>query len=120
MVGLLVECALDRQLTRCRSRYGGLNFTCSVSDCFGLNVTGKLLPEKLKPAPEIAAEFTVTEEVPVEVRVTLRVNGEPIVTVPKLTLVGETSGRDWMTDAAVPVIGMYTVGLLLELLLIVN
>jgi hypothetical protein len=98
-----------------------LNFTCSVTVCFGFKVTGKLLPETEKPAPEIVAEFTVTAEVPVEVKVTLRVPGQPIVTELKLMLDGETVKlRLDDVEAAVPLIGMYTVGLLLEVLLIVN
>ena len=74
-VGLLVEVLLIVNCPVAVPVTVGLNFTCSVSVCFGFKVTGKLLPETEKPAPEIVAEFTVTEEVPVEVRVTLRVTG---------------------------------------------
>src|SRR5258705_433197 len=42
--------------------------TCSVTACVGFRVTGKLPPTIAKPVPVIAAEFTVTGDVPVEVR----------------------------------------------------
>jgi hypothetical protein len=47
----------------------GANCTCKVIDCVGFSVTGKLPPTIVKPAPEIAAELTVTGDVPVEVSV---------------------------------------------------
>jgi hypothetical protein len=47
----------------------GLNCTCSVIDCVGFSVTGKLAATMVKPEPVIAAEFTVTGEVPVDVSV---------------------------------------------------
>jgi hypothetical protein len=43
--------------------------TCSVIDCVGFNVAGKLPPTIVKPAPVIAAELTVTGAVPVDVKV---------------------------------------------------
>jgi hypothetical protein len=43
--------------------------TCNVIDCVGFSVTGKLPPTIVKPAPIIAAELTITGEVPVEVSV---------------------------------------------------
>jgi hypothetical protein len=43
--------------------------TCNVIDCVGFSVTGKLPPTIAKPVPVIAAEFTVTGDVPVEVSV---------------------------------------------------
>ena len=49
----------------------GLNWTCSVSDWFGLSVAGRLPPTKAKPVPLIAAEFTVTGAVPVELKVSV-------------------------------------------------
>src|SRR6185312_5705829 len=45
----------------------GLNCTWSVTDCCGFKVAGRLPPTMVKPVPAIAAEFTVTAEVPVEV-----------------------------------------------------
>lgn len=47
----------------------GLNCTCSVVDCDGFSVIGKLAPTILKPVPVISAEFTVTGNVPVDVNV---------------------------------------------------
>jgi hypothetical protein len=58
--------------------------TCSVIDCVGFSVTGKLPPAIAKPAPVIAAEFTVTGEVPVEVSVNDWVVAVLTVTLPKL------------------------------------
>jgi hypothetical protein len=46
----------------------GSNCTVRVTAWVGLRVIGKLPPAMVKPAPEIAAELTVTGEVPVEVR----------------------------------------------------
>ena len=47
----------------------GLNCTCNVSDCVGFSVNGSVPPTTVKPAPVIAAEFTATGAVPVDVRV---------------------------------------------------
>lgn len=62
----------------------GRNCTCRVMDWLGLSETGKLPATKVKPAPAIEAEFTVTAEVPDEVSVTEAVAAEFTVTVPKL------------------------------------
>ncbi len=48
----------------------GAYFTVSVTVCFELSVTGNVAPETVKPEPLIAAEFTVTEPLPLEVNVT--------------------------------------------------
>jgi len=48
----------------------GLNCTCSVTDCVGFSVSGKLWATTEKLVPLMAAEFTVTGAVPVEVNVT--------------------------------------------------
>jgi hypothetical protein len=64
----------------------GLNCTCSVIDCVGFNVTGKLPPTTVKPAPVIAAEFTVTGDVPVDVSVNGCVVAVFTVTLPKFRL----------------------------------
>ena len=64
----------------------GPNCTCSVIDCVGFNVAGKLPPAMVKPAPEIAAEFTVTGDVPVDVSVNDCVVAVFTVTLPKLRL----------------------------------
>jgi hypothetical protein len=47
----------------------GRNCTCSVIDCVGFSVIGRLPPTIVKPVPVIAAELTVTGAVPVEVNV---------------------------------------------------
>jgi hypothetical protein len=62
----------------------GKNRTCRVIDCVGFSVTGKLPPTIAKPVPVIAAEFTVTGEVPVDVSVNDCVVAVFTVTLPKL------------------------------------
>ena len=61
----------------------GLNCTCSVTDWVGFSVAGKLPPTIVKPAPVIAAEFTVTGEVPVDISVNDCVVDVFTVTLPK-------------------------------------
>jgi len=62
----------------------GRNCTCTVIDWVGFNVAGRLPPTIVKPAPVIAAEFTVTGAVPVEVSVNDCVVAVFTVTLPKL------------------------------------
>ena len=69
----------------------GRNCTCKVIDCVGFNVTGILEPTIAKPAPVIAAEFTVTGEVPVDVSVSDCVVAVFTVTLPKLRLAALTA-----------------------------
>jgi hypothetical protein len=64
----------------------GSNCTCSVIDWVGFSVAGKLPPTIVKPAPEIATEFTVTGDVPVDVSVTDCVVAVFTGTLPKLKL----------------------------------
>jgi hypothetical protein len=64
----------------------GPNCTCRVADCVGFSVTGKLPATMAKPAPEIAAEVTVTGDVPVDVSVNDCVVEVLTVTLPKLKL----------------------------------
>jgi hypothetical protein len=64
----------------------GLNCTCSVSDCVGASLTGVVLPNRVKPAPAITAEFTITGAVPVDVNVSDCVVDVFTVTLPKLRL----------------------------------
>ena len=52
----------------------------------GFRVNGKLPPTMVKPAPVIAAEFTVTGEVPVDVSVSDCVVAVFTITLPKLRL----------------------------------
>jgi hypothetical protein len=69
----------------------GRNCTCSVIDCVGFNVAGTLPPITVKPAPLIAAEFTITGEVPVDVSVNDCVVAVFTVTLPKLRLAALTA-----------------------------
>jgi hypothetical protein len=62
----------------------GKNCTCSVIDCVGFSVTGKLPPTIVKPVPVIAAELTVTGDVPLDVSVNDWVVAVFTVTLPKL------------------------------------
>jgi hypothetical protein len=55
-----------------------------------VRVIGKLPLMMVKPAPEIAAEFTVTGEVPVEVKVKGCVVAVFTVSLPKLRLLALT------------------------------
>ena len=68
----------------------GLKLTWRLSDCPGLRVVGKLAPDKLKPAPEILAEFTVTALVPEEVNFNVFDNVEFTTTLPNATLLALT------------------------------
>src|SRR3984957_700099 len=66
----------------------GAYFTLSASVCFGFSVTGNVAPDTVNPLPVIAAELTVTADVPDEVIVTESVLFEPTATLPKLSEVG--------------------------------
>jgi hypothetical protein len=68
----------------------GRNCTCSVTACVGFSVTGRLPPTIVKPVPVIAAVFTVTGAVPVEVSVNDCVVAVFTVTLPKLRLAALT------------------------------
>jgi len=68
----------------------GSNCTCSVIDCVGFRVAGRLPPTIVKPVPVIVAEFTVTGAVPVEVRVSDWVVAVFTVTLPKLKVAALT------------------------------
>ena len=81
-------------------------------------MTGKLPPETVKLAPLIAAEFTVTADVPVEVSVTICVAGLPIVTEPKLTAPVPTASCGFGASAPVPLNLTPKTGLPDEVLLI--
>jgi hypothetical protein len=56
----------------------------------------------LKPAPEIDAALTDTDEVPEDVNVTGFVADEPIVTLPKLRVVALTVNCGFNAAAPVP------------------
>src|SRR5271170_7932464 len=97
----------------------GRNCTCSVSDCVGFNVTGRLSPTIVKPVPVIAAEFTVTGEVPVEVNVNDCVVDVFTVTLPKLRLAALTANCGLSAAVLVPLRATTAVEPVDELLLIV-
>jgi len=65
----------------------GSNFTSKVADCPGLSVTGKLAPDIEKADPVSVAVLMVSAEVPVEVSVTVWVDGVFTFTSPNVTLV---------------------------------
>jgi hypothetical protein len=69
----------------------GRNCTCSVIDCVGFNVAGRLPPTIVKPIPMMVAELIVTGEVPVDVNVSDCVVAVFTVTLPKLRLVALTA-----------------------------
>jgi len=69
--GLAAELLLMVRLPETAPTAVGLNCTASVIACLGFKVTGKLAPERVKPAPLMAAAVTCTGAVPVEVRVTV-------------------------------------------------
>jgi hypothetical protein len=62
----------------------GKNCTCNVTVWVGFNVTGRLPPTIVKPAPVIAAELTITGAVPVDVSVNDCIVAVFTVTLPKL------------------------------------
>ena len=66
----------------------GANETLSVALCPPLSVNGVVIPLTLKPAPVIPTCETVTLEAPMLVMVSDREPWLPIVTLPKLKLVG--------------------------------
>jgi hypothetical protein len=96
----------------------GSNRTCSVVAWVGLRVMGKVPPTMVKPVPEIAAEFTVTGEVPVEVRVKACVVAEFTVTLPKFRLGALRVNCGLAAAAPVPFKATTAVLPLVELLLI--
>jgi hypothetical protein len=83
----------------------GLNCTCSVTAWVGFSVTGKLPPAIVNPVPVIAAELTVTGDVPVDVSVSDCVVAVFAVTLPKLRLEALTVswGFVWGFAVVVPV-----------------
>jgi hypothetical protein len=96
----------------------GLNCTWSVIDCVGFRVAGKPPPTIVKPGPAIAAEVTVTGDVPVDVRVSDWVVGVFTVTLPKLKLPALTVNCGLVAAVPVP-LRVTTAGLPLEELLLI-
>ena len=74
----------------------------------------------MKPVPVIAAEFTVTADVPVDDSVTDSVVGDPISTVPKLKLVTFRANFGFGTANPVPLSEITRFALVAELLMIVT
>ncbi len=65
----------------------GSNCTVSVAVWLGVKVSGKVAPETVKPVPITVAALTVTDAVPVEVKITDCVVGVFKFTSPKTRLV---------------------------------
>jgi hypothetical protein len=97
----------------------GRNCTCNVIDCVGFNVTGTVPPTIVKPAPVIAAELTVTGDVPVDVTVKDCVVAVFTVTLPKLRLAALTVNCGLGAAVLVPLRATIAVEPVDELLLIV-
>jgi hypothetical protein len=95
----------------------GRNCTCNVSDCEGFSVAGRLPPAIVKPAPVIAAEFTVTGEVPVDVNVSDCVVAVFTVTLPKLKLAALTANCGLGVAVPIPFRATNIVPSVVELLL---
>jgi hypothetical protein len=98
----------------------GANCTFTVADCEGLRVSGKLPPTMENPAPVMAAELTVTAELPDEVSVNDSVAEELSATLPKLSDVAPTVNCGVPAVVPVPLREMTAVAPLAELLLIVS
>jgi hypothetical protein len=94
----------------------GLNCTRNVIDCCGFSVAGKVPPTIVNPAPAMAAEFTVTAEVPVEVSTKDSTFAVFTVTLPKPRLVGLTVNWGLVAATPVPLNAMTVVLPLVELL----
>jgi hypothetical protein len=81
---LIVICPLEAPVAV------GRNWICSVIDCVGSRVAGRLPPTIVKPAPVMVAVFTVTGDVPVDVSVNDCVVAVFTVTLPKLKVAALT------------------------------
>lgn len=84
----------------------GSNCTLRVAVWPGFRVTGKFIPDIENPEPLKVAELTVTEAVPVEVRVTDCVVGVPMTVLPNEMLVAlmlsvEVPVVNWITKVSV-------------------
>lgn len=88
----------------------GLNCTTTVADWVGFSVAGKLPPTIVKPEPVIAAEFTVTGDVPVDVSVKDCVVAVFTVTLPKLRLAALIVNCGASGDDPCPCIGTWASG----------
>jgi len=96
---ITVEAPLDELLVKVSEPVSapadvGSNCTVSVAVEFGLIVSGKVAPEKVKPDPAAVAALMVTATVPVEDRVTVCVVAVFTFTVPKPMLPALTLSVD--------------------------
>ena len=98
----------------------GANWTCSARVWFGLSVAGKVPPTIVKPAPVIAAELTVTGDVPEEVSVTDRVFAVFTVSLPKLRLEALTVNCGFAVAVPVPLRATAAVPPVVESLLMLS
>ena len=94
----------------------GLNCTCNVTACLGCNVAGSVPLMIVKPVPDIAAELTVTAEVPVEVSTSDIALAVFTVTLPKARLVVLTVNCGFVAAVPVPLSATVAVLPLVELL----
>ena len=97
----------------------GENCSCSARACVGFRVLGKLPPMMVKPAPVIAAEFTVTGVVPVDVSVNVSVVDVFTATLLNCRLVALTVSCGFPV-VPVPLKDTTVVPLVVESLLIVS
>jgi len=67
--GLVEEVLLTASCPVAAPTVVGSNTTLTAVDCPGLNVTGKVPPDILKPVPATDTELTVTGTVPMDVKV---------------------------------------------------
>ena len=96
---ITVEVPLDELLVKVNEPVSapatvGSNCTVSVAVEFGLRVSGKVAPEKVKPAPATVAALMVTAAVPVEDSVTVCVVAVFTFTVPNPMLPALTLSVD--------------------------
>jgi hypothetical protein len=120
MVLPVVELLLMVRLPVAAPAVVGSNCTCRVKVWSGFSVTGNAPPMIVKPAPVMAAEFTVTADVPVEVRVRVRIFGVWRASLPKLRLEALTVNCGLAAAVPVPLRATWTVLPVVELLLMVR
>jgi hypothetical protein len=80
----------------------GVNCTCKVAVWAGFNVTGRVPPTMVNPAPLMFAEFTVTGAVPLDVNVKVWVVEAFTATLPKLRVVALTVNCGLVAATLVP------------------
>ena len=98
----------------------GANWTCSARVWLGFSVAGKVPPTIVKPAPVIAAEFTVTADVPEEVSVNVCAFAVFTVSLPKLRLEALTVNCGFAVAVPVPLRATAAVPPVVESLLMLS